>query len=503
MKQTFPQTLPTRLARDAWWLTAAPSGLASPTPPPATQSNHLIPGLITALTVTALTAGDAPGLGLALASLSLIAVLILTQPAPNRARVTVAALAILAVLPLLEHRSTLSLLFLYLGTAAAIISLKSGTPTWRNLTRLLIRAPFSFLRTARDIGGGLPGRVAFARTCVAAIVPLSFGILFFSLFALANPLLEAGLNRIASSDALAMLTLSNLTTLAVTTLILGAATAFRPAAPHPITDTHRTAPLWLQPSSIGSTLIAFNVIFALQTGLDVTYLWGGFTLPDHLTYAQYAHRGAYPLVLTSMLAGVFIFAASAFGPLSQSNRRLLALWVAQNLALLGSAAFRLTLYVDTYALTGLRLAAFIWMGLTALCLALMLWRIHKSHSNRWLVRALGLATAATLYATSFLNTAHIIASYNVTHAKELTGTGQPLDPYYLCALGWHAKPAADRFNAAQPQNPITCFGTNSWRYTDAPHITDWRAWGFRDARLARYLAQTQSPEAARADHPDR
>ena len=504
MKSTFPQSLPSRLAMDGWWLTAAPAGLAAPGPArPRARPAALWPAMATVLLVTWLTADPDPVLGLVLACLALITCLILTQPAPARARHTAAALAILVVLPLLEHRGPLALAFLHVGTAAAIIALKSGAPTLRNLTRLVIRAPFSFLRTAHDICGGLTGRVALARTFLTALVPLSFGLIFVSLFALANPLLEQALGHAFSSGILTVLSPAHLSTIALAALILGAAAAFTPEQPKARAATGRPAPDWLRPRPVALTLIAFNLLFAVQTGLDAAYLWGGVALPDHLTYAQYAHRGAYPLVATSLLAGVFIFAASAFDPPSRLNRRLLGLWIVQNLALLISAALRLNLYVDTYALTSLRLAAFIWMALTAGCLGLMLWRIHRAHSNRWLLRALGRATCVTLYGATFLNTPHIIASYNVTHSRELTGTGQPLDHAYLCLLGWHAKPAADRFNAANPAHPIACFSASGWRYTDAPQITDWRAWGFRDARLARYLAATQPPEATRADHPDR
>ena len=46
------------------------------------------------------------------------------------------------------------------------------------------------------------------------------------------------------------------------------------------------------------SLILFNALFALQTVLDLTYLWGGASLPDGMSHAEYAHRGAYPLIAT-------------------------------------------------------------------------------------------------------------------------------------------------------------------------------------------------------------
>ena len=54
-------------------------------------------------------------------------------------------------------------------------------------------------------------------------------------------------------------------------------------------------------AAILRSLVVFNALFAVQTLLDVVYLWGGVRLPDGLSYADYAHRGAYPLIATALL----------------------------------------------------------------------------------------------------------------------------------------------------------------------------------------------------------
>ena len=36
-------------------------------------------------------------------------------------------------------------------------------------------------------------------------------------------------------------------------------------------------------------LILFNALFALQSGLDLLYLWGGANLPGGMSHAEYAH----------------------------------------------------------------------------------------------------------------------------------------------------------------------------------------------------------------------
>jgi hypothetical protein len=57
------------------------------------------------------------------------------------------------------------------------------------------------------------------------------------------------------------------------------------------------------------SLVIFNAMFLVQNILDAMYLWGGKQLPAGLTYADYAHRGAYPLMATALLTAVFVLLA--------------------------------------------------------------------------------------------------------------------------------------------------------------------------------------------------
>ena len=101
----------------------------------------------------------------------------------------------------------------------------------------------------------------------------------------------------------------------------------------------------------------------------MVYLWGNATLPADISYASYAHHGAYPLIVTALLAAGFVLAAmKPGGPAEQSRviRPLVYLWVAQNVLLVASSILRLDLYVQIYLLTYWRVAAFIWMLLVAI-----------------------------------------------------------------------------------------------------------------------------------------
>jgi hypothetical protein len=251
--------------------------------------------------------------------------------------------------------------------------------------------------------------------------------------------------------------------------------------------------------AVTRSLILFNVMFALQSGLDLTYLWGGASLPDGMTHAHYAHRGAYPLIATALLAAGFVLIAMRpGGPAEQSRmiRPLVLLWTGQNVLLVISSIFRLDLYVAAYSLTYLRLAAFIWMGLVAAGLVLMLIQIKLKKPNSWLIGANAISLALVLYACCFVNAPRLVASYNVEHSRENGGTGPQLDLLYLASLGPQALPPVE---ASVNRIPALWSISRHYRhnYETRHRPVNWRGFGFRTWRLERYLANnpdlTQKP----------
>ena len=264
---------------------------------------------------------------------------------------------------------------------------------------------------------------------------------------------------------------------------------------------------WLTPPLVTRCLVAFNAVFAVQTVLDIVYLFGGAELPDGMTYAHYAHCGAYPLIVTALLAALFVLVT--FRPGSRTHhhawrRRLVYVWLGQNVFLTIGSLWRLGLYVDVYSLTRWRLAAGIWMGLVAVGLVLIVARIVAERTNAWLIRANTIVAAGVLYACSFLNLDGFIAMYNVRHCRQITGVGQPLDLPYLKRLGPDALPALDLFlretqNQATGQIDVQLRDSVSIAMTRLKRqlelsLEDWRGWSHRRQRLAdRFL--TKTPES--------
>ena len=204
------------------------------------------------------------------------------------------------------------------------------------------------------------------------------------------------------------------------------------------------------------SLLVLNAVFLVQILLDARYLLLGSALPEGMTYAQYAHRGAYPLIAAALLAGGLVLAVfRPGGPAERSAwaRGLVLFWIGQTTVLVGTAAWRLGLYVEVYALTRWRSAAAVWMLMVAGGLVLLIWRIVRRHDSRWLTRRTMGWGLAVLYACCFVPFDPLIAQYNVGRCREMAAVrgvtsldqaGQPIDVKYLQQIGPDALPAIDR-----------------------------------------------------------
>ena len=431
-------------------------------------------------------------------------------------RTLLAASIVLAGLaPAVEDFNVISLLLLIfaLTSAVAIVAEPIKAGLGERLAAqldLLLIGPF---RLCWDLAAVL--NVPALRTGLGVwIVPLILTAAFASLFASANPLIEKWVSLIDWSDAASRVSVARLLfwTVALSVIwpfvyvrrrnrAIAAAELIPQATPRQPGETPGVRIEFLGEASILRSLILFNLLFAVQTGLDAIYLWGGVALPDGLTYAAYAHRGAYPLILTALLAAGFVLAAMRpGGPAEHSPiiRPLVYLWVAQNVMLVVSSILRLDLYVEIYSLTYWRIAAFIWMGLVAAGLVLIVARIALHRSNGWLIRANLITLATVVYVCSFVNFAAVIADYNVTHSREASGKGLWIDLHYVNSLGPQALPAIDKALRLGPRYPYLVSNREQLVERLRREIPSWRAWSLRGWRLQHYIKMKDRESASSA-----
>src|SRR3546814_7721505 len=93
-------------------------------------------------------------------------------------------------------------------------------------------------------------------------------------------------------------------------------------------------------------------------------------------------------------------------PICPRVRGLVVLWIAQNVLLVASSILRTGDYIAAYGLTELRIEALAWMGLVAIGLVLICWRLIRARSPRWLINANAIAALAVLVAASVRSEEH-------------------------------------------------------------------------------------------------
>ncbi|WP_238366078.1 DUF4173 domain-containing protein [Mesobacterium pallidum] len=484
--------VPRSIARDAWWLEGGP---VTKDPAPGARAGR---GPRLAWLAGLVLLGDVlfwgpQGVGVS-AAIFAFALLIAALPRAQGARPSLSALGLmgLALLPVMEHVQFLSLAVLLLGLLAAIavahhprasLEALAGTAlsfALRYPERLV--APFRQAHLAAPWRG--PGGAAGLRQAARTwALPLGGTLVFASLVMEANPVLLRLLQLDLDLETLA---LRSLFWLGLALMVTPFAFAYVPQAALPGSLPARPVPFGINAASVLRALVAFNLVIGVQMATDLTILVGGAALPQGITYAVYAHGGAYPLLATALLAGLFALAARPVLGEHRLIRPLMLLWLGQNIALCGSAALRLDLYVEAYGLTYLRLYAFIWMGLVAVGLVLTAWQAIRGHDTRWLLLRAGAVAGVTLYACAFVNFAEAIARTNLAR--------DTVDMAYLCDLG---PMAAGPIMARGRPGYGGPGGRQGYRRTDCAALwgqpaETWQEWGFRKWRVQRYVSQAQA-----------
>ena len=427
--------------------------------------------------------------------------------------------ALVSALPIIETLSPWAFLVAQGGLALLALGISDQLPKFEDwggtFTRFGVLAPVRLLGDGfRMIAEGGRQKVggSVLRGAIAWIVPLFFAAVFVLLFTAANPLIESALRAIRLDKLLELLQPGRI-------ILWGLIAAFAwpflvpkllnwfalPQMQGPMQP--RAEGLIFGRAAILNSLVLFNLIFATQTVMDLLYLWGGLRLPEGMTNAEYAHRGAYPLIVTAILAGAFVLAAmrkDGPGQTSPLIRNLVFIWVAQNVWLVISSILRLKLYVEEYQLSEMRVAAGIWMVLVAIGLVLIVAKIVLDRSNKWLVMSNMAVLSVTLWGVAAVDIQAIIAHYNVQHSREVAGHGVPLDYYYMSELGPSAIPALDEFLATAKfasEGDRTSFSLLRaeladrviYARTEPPVVQlyqqDWQEWTWREERLRAYLLE--------------
>ncbi len=272
-------------------------------------------------------------------------------------------------------------------------------------------------------------------------------------------------------------------------------------------------------------LVVVDLLFAVFVALQVAYLFGGRdTLASTgLTYAEYARRGFFELVVVAVLAGMLVVGldVAAGAGRSRAQQACALLLLALTAVILGSALQRLGLYQAAYGWTELRfvvLASILWLaaGIVALVVLLHLRR------TTWTLHVLGVGVLGALVLLNVVGPQAFVTERNLERALNPSlvpaGGRTGLDSEYLFQLGDEAIPAivaawsrlspddqaalesllrhrrAVLTGIGSPVNPADDYG---WEYAD-PELSDPAYYG---GWAAFNVGRWQAAEALRSWQP--
>lgn len=455
------------------------------------------------------------GIGSNLGMFALIwagATLLLTPAIGGDRRSWVAlAAALLLTVPLLDSPGLLAFsLFWAALTMAVLLPRAAGFDhAARWALRLMVHSVTSIVGPWRDLlrlRGRSRGRIQMRRILPLLPLPLIGGAVFLALFASANPMIGDALYAIGAPRLDIIAIVHVLFWIVLLTLVWA---TLRPRRTPIRTATESAAPMVALPGvtagSVTLALLTFNALFVLQNGLDLAFLWSGAPLPDGMTLAAYAHRGAYPLIVTALLAGLFVLVALRPGSETAkvpAIRRLVVLWIAQNVFLVASSMLRTLDYIDAYSLTRLRIAALVWMALVAVGLVLIVWRMLHGRSAGWLINANAAAALVVLGGCTMVDLGSVAAAWNVRHAREAGGRGAALDLCYLAGLGPSALTSLVALEQRRDLDPgfaarLAWVRSEVLAETEMWQVKGW--WTWRDARRLTEIAPVRASLPARPD----
>ena|GEM_PF-1435011 len=304
---------------------------------------------------------------------------------------------------------------------------------------------------------------------VAIALPLLVGL--FLLLASADPVFGSVVRPALSAEAATATLLTGVAATFAAVILTrlarrgGVVPAYRAASPR--LGRHEAVVV------LGSVATLFAAFVAVQL---FTSRGGGLSQlqAEGITVAEYARSGYFQLLGVVFISAVVIMAIdglrnSAAGTRA-SERALSVVIILLTLTILVVAMTRLSLYIDTFGLTMLRLScivAAIWMG--TLLLILCAWVLGWGTNRNWLLGAIGLSLLVTTLGFAAVNPEARVAAFNIDRPSQ-----QATDLTYLTTLSHDAVPTVlESIDSLEPQDAQALLQALCQRHDQD---TPWRRW---------------------------
>jgi len=173
-------------------------------------------------------------------------------------------------------------------------------------------------------------------------------------------------------------------------------------------------------------------LFALYLLFEFQTLWGR-VFPPGFHYSGYAHEGAawltVALALATALLSIVFRGRMLSDPRLSRLKRLAWLWSLENLLLAIAVYHRLWIYTGFNGMTRMRVVGLLGMTSVVAGFVLVVWKINRQRSFRWLIRRQLWTVAFALYLYCVLPVDGWVQYYNVSSIL----SGQPAPSVQIVA----------------------------------------------------------------------
>jgi len=191
------------------------------------------------------------------------------------------------------------------------------------------------------------------------------------------------------------------------------------------------------------SLFLLNLLLLFINGLDIVYVWFGFTYDKNINLSQYVHEGAGLLIFSIVLAMlVLLFFFRGNLNFYKKNKWLKAgayLWIVQNVVLVVSVLFRDYYYIHEFGLAYKRIGVLVFLLLVLAGLLTVYIKISHLKTNYFLLKVNAWVVLAVMVVASCIHWDETIAGYNLARKTSL-----PLDIKFLLSLSDKALPVIEQ-----------------------------------------------------------
>nr|WP_265444362.1 DUF4173 domain-containing protein [Acetivibrio straminisolvens] len=203
--------------------------------------------------------------------------------------------------------------------------------------------------------------------------------------------------------------------------------------PKAIGECIRIKKIW-DPIIVLTVLVSVNLIYVVFTVIQFGYLFGsiGSLLPEGVTYAEYARKGFFELVLVtlinvSILTSIINLTKTENPIISNVIKIMNSCLVACTMVMLLSAHFRMSLYEQEYGFTYLRVFTHAFMLYIFALLVVTLIKVWRE--NFYLLKSYIVISVIAYLALNYFNVDAFIAKNNIRRYE--LNSNETIDTYYL------------------------------------------------------------------------